>query len=53
MEFAGIVKVYGDLIIKSRRTYKSVPSNLKTQIKNYLASKGFDTNGNYVGGGNS
>lgn len=53
MEFAGIVKVYGDLIIKCKRTYKSVPSNLKTQIKDYLASQGFDTDGNYVGGGDS
>ena len=53
MEFKGIVKVYGDLIIKHKRTYKSVPSTLKDQVKKYLASQGFDTDGNYVGGGDS
>lgn len=53
MEFKGIVKVYGDLIIKYKRSYKSVPSNLKDQVKKYLASQGFNTDGNYVGGGDS
>lgn len=42
-----------ELIIKHKRTYKSVPSNLKDQVKKYLASQGFNTDGNYVGGGDS
>lgn len=50
MTISGIAKVYGDLIIKKKRTYASCPKALKPQIEAYLESKGYDTNGNYTGG---
>lgn len=52
MKITGLAKVYGDLIIKKKRTYDEVPARLKDQVKAYLESKGYNTDGEYVGDDN-
>ena len=40
-----MVSLYCQLIIAGRRTYESVPENLKTQVADELRKLGYDTSG--------
>lgn len=40
-----MVYIYATLIINKRRTFKSVPKKLQAAVKEELANRGYDTNG--------
>lgn len=43
-----MVTVYANLIIKKRRTFASVPDELKEDVKAKLLSLGYDENGDPI-----
>lgn len=43
-----MVNVYATLIINKRRTFDSVPNNLKSQVEARLLELGYDTNGDPI-----
>ena len=43
-----MIDVYSKLIIKKKRTFDSIPSQLKEDVKMRLLELGYDTNGDPI-----
>lgn len=43
-----MVDLYATLIIKKRRTFDSIPANLKDEVEAELKRRGYDTNGDPI-----